>query len=76
MTRSKLRIKGIEESEDSQYKWTGNIFNQIIEKRFPNLKYMMVINVQEAYRTPNRLDQKRNFSHHIVIKKLNTQNIV
>jgi hypothetical protein len=28
----------------------------------------MSINVQEAYRTPNRLDQKRNSSCHIIIK--------
>jgi hypothetical protein len=28
----------------------------------------MPINLQEAYRTPNRLDQKRNFSCHIIIK--------
>jgi hypothetical protein len=29
----------------------------------------MPINIQEAYRTPNRLDQKRNSSHYIVIRK-------
>jgi hypothetical protein len=29
------------------------------------------MNIQEAYRTPNRLDQKRNSSHHIIIKKPN-----
>jgi hypothetical protein len=28
----------------------------------------MPVNTQEAYRTPNRLDQKRNFSDHIIIK--------
>ena len=26
------------------------------------------MNIQEAYRTPNRLHQKRNSSHHIIIK--------
>jgi hypothetical protein len=30
------------------------------------------MNIQEAYRTPNRLDQKRNSSHHIIIKIPNT----
>ena len=30
--------------------------------------------IQEAYRTPNRFDQKRNFSHHIIIKTPNAQN--
>jgi hypothetical protein len=29
----------------------------------------MPMNIQETYRTPNRLDQKRNSSHHIIIKK-------
>jgi hypothetical protein len=30
--------------------------------------------IQEAYRTPNRLDRKRNFSCHIIIKPPNAQN--
>jgi hypothetical protein len=32
------------------------------------------MNIQEAYRTPNRLAQKRNSSHHIVIKTPNALN--
>jgi len=32
-----------------------NIFNKSIEENFPNLKKEMPINIQEAYRTPNRL---------------------
>ena len=32
------------------------------------------MNIQEAYRTPNRLDQKRNSSHHIILKTPNAQN--
>jgi hypothetical protein len=34
----------------------------------------MPINVQEAYRTLNKLNQKRKSSYHIIIKTLNTQN--
>jgi hypothetical protein len=34
----------------------------------------MPMNIQEAYRTPNSLDQKRNSSHHIIIKTLNAEN--
>jgi hypothetical protein len=34
----------------------------------------MPINIQEAYRTPNRLDQKRNSSSHIIVKTPNVQN--
>jgi len=57
--RSKLRIIGIEEGEDSQLKGPVNIINKIIEENFPNLKKEIPISKQEAYRTPNRLDQKR-----------------
>ena len=53
MKRPNLKIIGIEEGEESQLKGPEYIFNKIIEENFPNLKEEMVINVQEAYRTPN-----------------------
>ena len=56
MRRPNLRIIVIEESEDSKLKGPGNIFDKIIEENFSNLKKEMLMNVQEAYRTPNRLD--------------------
>ena len=62
MRRPNLRIIGVDENEDFQLKGPANIFNKIIEENFPNLKNEMPMNIQEAYRTPNRLDQKRNFS--------------
>jgi hypothetical protein len=34
----------------------------------------MPVNIQEAYRTPNRQDQKRNASRHIIIKTPNALN--
>jgi hypothetical protein len=34
----------------------------------------MPVNIKEAYRTPNSLDQKKNFSYHIIIKTPNAQN--
>jgi hypothetical protein len=34
----------------------------------------MPMNIKEAFRTPNRLDQKRNSSCHIIIKAPNAQN--
>ena len=71
MRRQNLRIIGIEETEYSQLKGPVNIFNKIIEENFPNLKKEMPINIQEAYRTPNRLDQKRNSSQHIIIRTTN-----
>jgi hypothetical protein len=59
MRRPNLRIIDTEESKDSQLKGLGNIFNKIIVDNFPNLKKKMPINIQEAYRTPNRLAQKK-----------------
>jgi hypothetical protein len=72
MRRPNLRIIGIEESEDSQLKGPVNIVNKIIEENFLNLKKDMPMNIQEAYRIPNKLDQKRNSSCHIIIKSPNT----
>ena len=60
MRRSNLKIVGIEESKDSHLKGPVNIFNKIIEENSPNVKKEMLMNIQEAYRTPNRLNQKRN----------------
>ena len=57
-----------------QLKGPANIFNKIIEENFPNLKKEMPMNMQEAYRIPNRLDQKRNSSCHIIIKTPNALN--
>ena len=34
----------------------------------------MPMNIQEAYRTPNRLDEKRNCSQHIIIRTTNALN--
>jgi hypothetical protein len=60
MRRPNLQIIGIDENEDFQPKRPVNIFNKIIEDNFPNLKKEMFMNIKEVYRTPNRLDQKRN----------------
>ena len=71
MRRPNLRIIGIEESEDFQLKGPINAFNKIIEANFHNPKKEISMSIQEAYRTPNRFDQKRNSSQHIIIKMLN-----
>jgi hypothetical protein len=68
MRSPKLRIIGIEVSKYFQLKGSVNIFNKIIEENFPNLKKEMPMNIQEAYRTPNRLEQKTNSSYYIIIK--------
>jgi hypothetical protein len=69
-----LRIIGIDENEVFQLTGPVNIFNKIIEENFPNLKKAMPMNIQKAYRTPNRLDQKRNSSQHIIIRTPNALN--
>ena len=74
MRRPNLGIIGIEENEDFQLKEPVNAFNKIIEENFPNLRKEMPMNIKEAYRTPNRFVQKRNSSHHIIIKTPNALN--
>jgi hypothetical protein len=51
-----------------------NIFSKVIEENFPNLKKDITFNIQETYRTPNRLDQKKKPFHHIIIKTLYVAN--
>jgi hypothetical protein len=74
MRRPNLRKIGINENEDFQLKGPVNIFNKIIEKNFPKLNKEMPMNIQEVYRTPNRLDLKRNSSQHIIIRTTNALN--
>ena len=74
MRRPNLRIIGIEKSENFQPKGAVNIFNKVIEENIPSLKKAMHINIQEDYRTPQRLDQKGNSSCHIIVKTQNAQN--
>jgi hypothetical protein len=74
MRRPNLWIIGVDENEDFQLKGPANIFKKIIEENFPNIKKEMPMNIQEAYRTPNRLDQKRNSSQHIIIRTTNVLN--
>jgi hypothetical protein len=74
MRRPNVRIIGIAESKDSHLKEPVNMFNKIIEENYPNLKKEMSINIQGTYRYPNRLNQKRNSSNHIMITTANAQN--
>ena len=53
---------GIQDGEEYQLRDTVNIFNKIIEENLPTLKNEMTISIKEAFRTPNRLEQKRNSS--------------
>jgi hypothetical protein len=57
-----------------QAKGMCNIFKKIITENFPNLEKEVSIQVQEASRTPNRLDQNRTSPQHIIIKTASTEN--
>jgi hypothetical protein len=73
MRRPNLQIIG-DKKENFQLKGPASIFNKIIEESFPYLKKEMPMNIQEAYRTPNKLDQKRSSSWHIIIRTTNALN--
>jgi hypothetical protein len=74
MRRPNVRTTDIGENKQFQFKGPVSIFNKIIEENFPNLKKDMSMNIQETYRTPNRLKQEKNSSHYIRIKPPNAQN--
>jgi hypothetical protein len=65
---------GTEEGEEVQAKGIQNIFHKITTENFPNLEKVLSIQVQEASRTPNRLDQNRTSPWHIIIKTTSTEN--
>jgi hypothetical protein len=60
---------GVEEGEDVQAKGIHNIFNKIITENFLNLEKAMPIQVQEASRKPNRLDQNRTTPQQLSLKQ-------
>jgi hypothetical protein len=69
-----LRIMGIEEGEEVQAKGIHKIFNKIIMENVPTHKKVLPIQIQEASRTPNKLDQNRTSSWHIIIKTTSREN--
>jgi hypothetical protein len=70
--RPNLRITDIGEGENVQAKGILNILNNIITEHFPNFKKVLPIQVQEAFRTPNRLGQIE-LAHGILTLKQQTQ---
>jgi hypothetical protein len=47
-----------------------NIFNKIVAENFPNLE-KKIFQIEEAFRTQDRHDQKRNITRCIIINVLN-----
>jgi hypothetical protein len=58
---------GIKEGGEVQGKSIESIFNKIITEIFPNLEKETVIHILEAFRTPNKQDQKRTSPRHIIV---------
>jgi hypothetical protein len=50
-----------------------NIVNKIVTENFPNLEKDLCIQVQEAFSTPNRLDQNRPSPRHNITKTTSTE---
>jgi septation ring formation regulator EzrA len=57
--RPKLSIMGIDKGEELQAKGIHNMFNKLMTENFPNLKKVKPIQVLDASKTTNRLDQNR-----------------
>jgi hypothetical protein len=74
MRRPNLQVIGVDENEDFHLKGPASIFHKIIEENFPNPKKEIPMNILEAYRTLNRLGQKRNSSQNIIIRTTNALN--
>ena len=72
MKRPNIRIIGIE-GEETQLKNSENVFNKVIKENSLNLNNHMYIKIHEAYRTTNRLGQRRKSPQHIIFKTLYIQ---
>jgi chromosome segregation ATPase len=72
--RPNLQIMSIEEGEEVQAKEICNIFNKIVAENFPNFEKELSIQVQEASRTPKRLDRNRASPCHIIAKTASMEN--
>ena len=60
---STIHIIGVPEGEEKEQEM-GNLFENIIKEKFPNLVKEIDIQVQEAQRVPNKLDTKRPTPRH------------
>lgn len=53
--------------------WTESLFDEIVAKNFPNSRTEIDVQIQEAERTPTRVNPKRPTLRHIIIKLTKTQ---
>ena len=55
---SNIHIIGMLEGEEKEQE-IGNLFEKIIQEKFPNLVKEIDMQVQEAQRAPNKMDTER-----------------
>jgi hypothetical protein len=60
-----LRIIGIKEGAEVEDRDIEHIFNKVVAENFPNLEKEMPIQIQEAFKTPNRTSIE---SSHVILK--------
>ncbi|XP_064146140.1 nucleoporin NUP42 isoform X1 [Loxodonta africana] len=70
--KNNIRIMGIPEEEE-RVKSSEKIFEEILAENFPNIMEDKKIFIEEAQRTPYRLNPKRNTPRHIIIKLSRTK---
>jgi hypothetical protein len=58
--KTKPMNRGCRRGKAIQTKGIDNLFNRLITENLPNFEKDRIIQVQEAYRTPNCQDPKRN----------------
>ena len=68
-----IRIIGVPEGEERE-KEPEKIVEEIIVKKFPNMRKEIATQVQEAQRVPGRINPRRNKLRHIVIKLTRIKN--
>ena len=62
-----IRIIGVPEEEEKK-KGSEKIFEKVIVDNFPNMGKEIVTQLQEAQRTPQRINPRKNTPKHILIK--------
>ena len=65
--RSNICIIGVPEGEEKEQE-IGNLFENIMNKNFPNSVEEIDMQVQEAQRIPNKMDTKKPTPRHILVK--------
>ena len=58
----------LQESQKKREKWAENLFDNVIAENFLNLEKETEIQIQEAQRSPNRINPRKSTPKHIIIK--------